>query len=59
MKLFEECLEHVNESLTVLLVALQVLSNEQNQLGKEGERGRGEQREGKTVSDKIAIPNKL
>ena len=31
-ELIEEDLEHVNESLTVLLVALQTLSNEQNQL---------------------------
>ena len=32
VKLFEENLYHVNESLAVFFVTLQVLSNEQNQL---------------------------
>ena len=36
MELPEERLEHVNESLAVFLVALQVLSNKQDELNKGG-----------------------
>ena len=40
-ELFKESLEHVDESLAVFFITLQVLGNEQNQLRKEGGREEG------------------